>query len=140
PDRVKPVRSTSSGNSYKKIATHHAEGQGVAAGVDVEERLLLDRVALQTGDVAERHLEPAGFVEADLADAAQSVADQAAMAARQPADAVAFGPGQLGGAEDGVPIERVGQRRIRHARLHRCCPPAAGAAVAGPVTPPRPLS
>src|SRR5262249_34410117 len=76
-----------------QVATHHAEGEGVAAGVDVEERLLLDGVALQTGDVAERHLEPAGLIEAHLADAAQAVADEAAMAARQTTNAVAFEPG-----------------------------------------------
>ena len=34
----------------------------------MEERLLLDGVALQPGDVAEGDLEPAGVVEADLAD------------------------------------------------------------------------
>ena len=61
-----------------KIATLHTEGEGVAAGVDVEEWLLLDRVALDGGDVAEGHAELAALVEADLADAAAVVADQAA--------------------------------------------------------------
>ena len=37
-----------------KIAPHHPEGQRVGAGIHMEERLLLDRVALHARDVAER--------------------------------------------------------------------------------------
>src|SRR5439155_25788849 len=58
-----------------QVTAQHAEGQGVAARVDMEKRLLFHRVALQTADVTERHLELTAFVEADLADAALARAD-----------------------------------------------------------------
>ena len=38
-----------------QIAAHHAEGQGIAAGMDVKKRLLFDRIALQPGHVTERN-------------------------------------------------------------------------------------
>jgi len=38
-----------------EVAAQHAEGERVGAGEDVEERLLLDRVALERGDVAAGH-------------------------------------------------------------------------------------
>ena len=38
-----------------QVAAKHAEGQGIAARVDVEEWLLLHRVALERGNVAERY-------------------------------------------------------------------------------------
>src|SRR5262245_54870375 len=102
-----------------KIATHHPERQRVAAGVDVEERLLLDRVALHAGDVAERHLELPAFVEPHLADAAQAVTDEAAVAARQAADAVALRTAQLGCPRRRVPVHHLSQSLIRYARFHQ---------------------
>src|SRR5207237_6895791 len=63
------------------VAAKHAERQRQRAGIGVEERLLLDRVDLQSRDVAARHLEHAAFVIADLADALEALEDFAAMAA-----------------------------------------------------------
>src|SRR5262249_50712132 len=88
------------------------------------ERLLLDGVALQPGDVAEGDLEPAGVVEADLADPAQAIADEAAVPAGQAADAAGLGPAQLWRPRGGEPVEQVGQRLVRHPRrLHPCLLP-----------------
>ena len=47
----------------------------------VEERLLLDRIALHAADVAPRHVELAVAIEAHLADAERAVGDRALVAA-----------------------------------------------------------
>src|SRR5205807_10205830 len=73
-----------------EIAAHHAEGQRVAARMNVEERLLLHRVALQRGHVTERHAQPAALMETNFAYAATPLADQTAMPARETADAIAL--------------------------------------------------
>ena len=48
----------------------------------VEERLLLDRIALHAADVAPRHQQPAALVEAHLADADRALGQRTAVAAR----------------------------------------------------------
>ena len=53
------------------------------------EGLLLDRIALQAGDVAPRHVEAPVAVEADVADAGRAVRDGAVVAAGVAADAPA---------------------------------------------------
>src|SRR5262249_48144928 len=107
-----------------QVAAHHDGGEGVAAGVDGEERLRLDGVTLKPGDVTEGDREPAGVVEADLADPAQAVADEAAVPTGQAADATGLGPAQLGRPLGGEPVEQVGQRPVCHSRrLHPCLLP-----------------
>jgi hypothetical protein len=101
-----------------KIATHHTEGEGVAAGQDVEERLLLDGVALHPGDVAVGDPESAGLVEADLADAAEALADEAAVPAGQAADGVSLGAAEFGRPLRGEAVEQLGQRLVGDARFH----------------------
>jgi len=49
----------------------------------MEERLFLDRVALQRSDVAPRNVECACLVEANFADARQAVENDAPMPARE---------------------------------------------------------
>ena len=98
-----------------KIAAHHAERQRIAAGIDVEERLLLDRVALHAGDVAERHAQLAAFVEAHLANAAMPRADETAMAAGDATNALALGPPQR--TDGRVAVQNIGQRYARRAGL-----------------------
>ena len=68
------------------IAAEHAEGEGVGAGEDVEERFFLDGVAGEDADVAEGDEEGAVVVEANAADAVAAGLDQAAMAAGEAAD------------------------------------------------------
>src|SRR5262249_52866281 len=70
-----------------QVAPHHAERERIAPRVDMEERLLLNRVALQGADVAERHTKVTVLDEPDLADSSLPLADQTAMAASHTADA-----------------------------------------------------
>src|SRR5207253_2173652 len=56
----------------------------------VKERLLLDRIDLQRGDISARNLEHAVFVVTDFADAAESVENLAAMPARIAAHGFVF--------------------------------------------------
>ena len=79
-----------------EVAAEHAEREGVAAGKRVVERLLLDRVDLQAGDVAERHAQLAVGVEAHAADAGAAGHDQAAVPAGQATHGVAFGADEVG--------------------------------------------
>jgi hypothetical protein len=53
----------------------------------VEERLLLDGIALHAADVAPRHHEPAALVEAHLAHAHRAVGNRALVAAAKAANA-----------------------------------------------------
>ncbi len=71
-----------------KIATEHAETERVGAGVGVEERLLLDRIALERADVAVRHVELATSIESDATDAGAPIANQAAVPAGIASDRV----------------------------------------------------
>ncbi len=70
-----------------QVAAEHPEAVGQRARHDVEERFLLDRVALHAADVAPRRVEIAAAVEAYLADADRAVGDRTAVAAREAADA-----------------------------------------------------
>ena len=65
-----------------EVAAEHAEAVGERAGPGMEERLLLDRIALHAANVAVRHAEPPAVVEADLADADGTVWQRAAVSAR----------------------------------------------------------
>ena len=68
------------------IAAEHAEGEGVAAGEDVEEGLLFDRVAGERADVAVGDEERAVVVEAHAADAVAAGLDEAAVPAGEALD------------------------------------------------------
>ena len=88
-----------------EIATEHAERQRVGAGQDVEERLLLDRVAGEGADVAVGDEERAVVVEPDAADAVAAGLDEAAVAAGEALDVAVVAvldralrrPGRCGG-------------------------------------------
>src|SRR2546423_11781050 len=71
-----------------QVTTEHAERKRIGAGKGVEERFLLDRVALEGADVATWHHQRATAVVADLADPAQAVLDQALVSARVATDLV----------------------------------------------------
>jgi hypothetical protein len=71
-----------------QIATEHAETVGESAGMRVEERLLLDGIALSSGDVAPGHVEGSAAVIADFADAGLTFGDGATVSARKTADAI----------------------------------------------------
>ena len=58
-----------------QVAPEHAEAVGERARIGVEERLLLDGIALHAADVAPWHAERAATVEADLAHAHRAVGD-----------------------------------------------------------------
>jgi hypothetical protein len=75
-----------------EIAPEHADAVGQRAGMRVEERLLLDRVALDPADVAPRHVQHAAAHEADLADAGRPLRDRAFVPARVTPDAVLRNP------------------------------------------------
>ena len=99
-----------------QIATEHAEAVGQRAGIGVEERLFLDRVALHAADVPPRHQQPAVVVEADLADADGAVGKRTAVAARRAAEA-AVGQCVVEFALAGFPREHIG--KVRHVRMSR---------------------
>ena len=73
--------------SAVQIATQHAEAVRQRAGMRVEERLLLDGIALHAADVAPRHAQASAVVETHLADADGPVRQRTAMAARVTAEA-----------------------------------------------------
>ena len=81
-----------------------------AAGPRVEERLLLDGIALQAGRVAPRRVEPSVAVEPDLADADRALGDAAGVTAGHAADPPA-GQRLVQIGDSGFRGERVEQGR-----------------------------
>ena len=73
-----------------QIAAEHPETVGEGSGISVKKRLLLDWVALHSGDVAPGNVERAPVVEANLADAGLSLGNRAAVAAGITAHAIAI--------------------------------------------------
>ncbi len=71
-----------------EVTPQHAEGEGITAGQHVEERLLFDRVSLQTSHITPGDTQLASLVEAHLADTAPPITDQAAVGARHTAHGV----------------------------------------------------
>ena len=71
-----------------EIAAEHAEAVRERARMGVEERLLLDRIALDAADVAPRHLQGSTFVESNFADAGRALRYRALMATRVAAQTV----------------------------------------------------
>src|SRR5258708_10913390 len=68
------------------IAAQHAEAVSESAGICVEERLLLDRIALGSGNVSPGNVEGAAAVVTDFADTRLAVGDGAAVAAGEAAN------------------------------------------------------
>ena len=73
-----------------QIAAEHAEAERQRTGMGMEERLLLDRIALHAADVAVRHLQYAATIEADLADAGGAVRNGTRVTARMAAQPAAI--------------------------------------------------
>jgi hypothetical protein len=95
------------------IAPEHAERQRIAPRVDVEERLLLDGIGLNSSDVAEGHPELAASIEAHLADAAPPLWNQTAVSARDTTKLLPLAPPEL--SRSGVSVQRVRERFIGNA-------------------------
>ena len=73
-----------------QIAAEHPKTVGERAGISVEEGLLLNRVALHSGDISPGNVEGAATIVANLTDTGLSLANWAAVAAGIAADAVAI--------------------------------------------------
>jgi hypothetical protein len=71
-----------------QVAAQHAEAVGQRAGIGVEKRLLLDGIALRSGDVSPGNVELAAAVEADFADAGLAFGNGAAVSAGEAAQAI----------------------------------------------------
>src|SRR6185369_3213220 len=71
-----------------EIASEHAKAERERPGMRVEERLLLDRVALNTADITPRDAQVPAAVEAHLAHADGAVGNRALVSARVTADAI----------------------------------------------------
>jgi len=69
-----------------KIAAQHAEAVGEGSGMCVEEGLLLDGIALGSGNVSPGNVEGTAAVVADFADARLAVGDGAAVSAGEAAN------------------------------------------------------
>ena len=93
-----------------EIASHHAESERVAAGINMEVRLLLDGIALKSGDVSEWNLQFTGIVEAHFANPAPAFRNEAAMAAGNAAYPPRFALPQC--AADREAIQRVGESLV----------------------------
>src|SRR5262249_1608662 len=76
--------------SAVKIAAEHAEAVSQRSGISVEERLLLDGIALHASHVSEGDVEFAAAVEADFAYAGLAFGNRAAMSAGEATDAIAI--------------------------------------------------
>jgi hypothetical protein len=50
-----------------QVAPEHADAVREGAWIGMEERLLLDRIALHAADVSERHAQPTAIVESHFA-------------------------------------------------------------------------
>jgi hypothetical protein len=74
-----------------EIAPHHPERQRVGSGMDMEERLLLDWIALHARDVPERNAQLAVLVEPHAANPVAPDADEAAVAAGDATNPVPLG-------------------------------------------------
>jgi hypothetical protein len=91
-----------------KVASQHAERQGIGAGENVVKRLLFDGVGLKTGHVTEGDAQLAiALDETHSANAATARADEAAVPASHAPDAPALGMAER--SRGGVAVKRLGQ-------------------------------
>ena len=65
-----------------KVTAEHPEAEGQRSGMGMEERFLLNGIALHARDVSPRHAQTAAVIETNLAHAHRAVGDGAAVAAR----------------------------------------------------------
>src|SRR5216684_4928023 len=95
-----------------QVAAQHSETVGEGSRVGVEEWLLLDRVTLNSSDIAPGNIERATVIEANLADTGLSLGNRAAMAAGIAAYPIAiqlFPKSRVAFADAGVGSEDVVQ-------------------------------
>jgi hypothetical protein len=96
-----------------QIAAQHSETVGERSGVGVEKRLLLDRVTLNSSDIAVGNIECATVIETNLADTGLSLGNRAAVAAGIAAYPIAiqlFPKSRVAFADAGVSSQNVVQR------------------------------
>jgi len=93
-----------------QVAAQHSETVGEGSGISVEERLLLDGVTLNSGNIAPGNIERATVIEANLADTGLSLGNRAAVAAGIAAYPIAiqlFPKSRVAFADAGVRSEDV---------------------------------
>jgi hypothetical protein len=73
-----------------EVATHHSKSQRVTSRINMKERLLLDRIALDSSDVTKRHTQLAALIESNPANASLPLANKAAMTACNASDTRSF--------------------------------------------------
>ena len=100
-----------------EIAPHHPERQRVTTRMHMVERLLLNRIALQARDVAERDAQLAALVEAHPANPVASRADETAVPAGDTANPFSLGSPQRSNRR--VLAEHIRQRFAGRTGLHR---------------------
>jgi hypothetical protein len=96
-----------------QIAAEHSETVGEGSWVSVEKRLLLDRVTLNSSNIAPGNVELATVIEANLADTGLSLGNRAAVAAGVAPYSIAiqlFPKSGVAFADAGVRSEDVVQR------------------------------
>lgn len=99
-----------------QIATQHSEAVRERSGRSVKERLLLDGIALHSGNVTERNVELAAAIEAYFADSRLPFLNRTAMTARKAANAAVAARSGIDGlpkraiADAHAPIENLAQR------------------------------
>ena len=93
-----------------EITPQHADAEREGPGVDVEERLLLDGIALDAADVAPRNVQPPAAIEAHLADAHRALGDRTLMPASVAPDASTLDRlDEFGSRLGGTRLERSGE-------------------------------
>src|SRR5713226_3853584 len=100
-----------------QVAAQHSETVGEGSGISVEERLLLDGVTLNSGNIAPGNIERATVIEANLADTGLSLGNRAAVAAGIAAYPIAiqlFPKSRVAFADAGVRSEDVVYRGHRY--------------------------
>jgi hypothetical protein len=73
-----------------QIASEHAEAVGKRTGISVEERLLLNGIALHAADISPGHVESSALVVANFANSGLSFWDGATVPTGETADAIAI--------------------------------------------------
>lgn len=71
-----------------QIAAEHAEAVGEGAGIGVEERLLLNGIALHASGVSPGDVERTAAIEADFADSGLTFGNGTTMSAGKTADSI----------------------------------------------------
>lgn len=96
-----------------QVAAQHPEAVGQRSGIRVKERLLLDRIALDSADVSPRDVKLTALIEADLANTRLAFCNRATVSASEAADAIAL-DGFVQVAFAHLPIQNFTERGQRH--------------------------